>query len=132
MIKNNSKNNCIYNLNLIVPIQHRKIAETLQNDFNIETMQYCILRNHCCKISTMLRCPLFVILQQNSSNIAMYLYKFFTKILKWKLFVYYTYISLTFNFSTNRKFLVICAFQKTIFYDKTIKYSNKYSINSEG
>ena len=59
----------------------------------------------------------------------MYLDKFFTKTLKWKLFVY---IYLTnFNFSVNRISSDMC-FPKAIFYDKTIKYSNKYSINSEG
>jgi len=48
-------------------IQHRKIAETLQNDFTKTILHDgCdTLLNHCYKIPTMLRCPLFVILQQN-------------------------------------------------------------------
>jgi len=39
------------------------------------------------------------------------------------------HISLTLIF-LQIAFLVICAFQKQLFYNKIIKYSNKYNINS--
>jgi len=61
-------------LNCRIPIQHRKIAKTLQNDF----IEIAILHggcetllNHCCKISTMLRCPLFIQQQNVPAIIAM-------------------------------------------------------------
>jgi len=114
---------------MTLPIQHRYIAEILQNDFTETLHNSCeTLLNHCCKIPIMLRCPLFVITQQNVPAILQCIWINFLRRLKWKLFLY---IHLTnFNFFTNR-ISTDMNFPKAIFYDKTIKYSNKYSINSK-
>ena len=47
------------------PIQHRKIAEWFQWNIVILHGSCDMLLNYSCKIPTMLRCPLFIILQRN-------------------------------------------------------------------
>ena len=67
------------------PIQHRKIAETLQNDFT-ETLQYCMVvaellqNSNNVKMSTFCYTYCNKTFQQNCN--VMYLNTFFTKTLK--------------------------------------------------